>query len=227
MFHPAEGAPVGRSVLVAPPLLNEAMRAHYALRQIAIKLAAAGIDVLRFDYTGTGNSLLDAADVPPHGWVSDFRSATAELAELSGTDRVAVFAARFSACIAAQAAPAGGYERVATWEPVLSGADWYESLRESQHRAIKRLPNVPIDNEREFLGHMVHEEFVSELLAARHGHPAADRVLHIVCSPDAAKSIKVADAEIVNVGFSCEWESLSSQVLYPHEVINQACQFLT
>src|SRR5690606_39802076 len=79
IYHPADGPASGQAVLIAPPLLNESMRSHFALRQIALKLSATGHNVLRFDFSGTGNSRGSPADFRPADWIDDIGLAGQEL----------------------------------------------------------------------------------------------------------------------------------------------------
>ena len=100
IFHGALGSPKNHSVLIAGPLLNEEVRANFALRQISIKLAAEGFDVLRFNYDGTGNSKNTLESVSPGQWVENIASASQELVDISGSDRVSIIAVRFAANLA-------------------------------------------------------------------------------------------------------------------------------
>ena len=56
MFHPSNGRPRDHAVVLCPPLFHEYFRAHFALKKIATDLASSGYDVVRFDYSGTGDS---------------------------------------------------------------------------------------------------------------------------------------------------------------------------
>ena len=46
----------GQGVVICPPLGHEYISAYRSLRELADRLAAAGVAVLRFDYHGTGDS---------------------------------------------------------------------------------------------------------------------------------------------------------------------------
>lgn len=227
IYHPADGLANGHAVLIAPPLLNEAMRAHFALRQIALKLSAAGHDVLRFDFSGTGNSLGSPIDFRPADWVDDIRLAGQELLDISGAVSLSIVTARFSACLATCSSAAERYSRCVMWDPVASGPRWLAELRKSQDAAIRRLPQAPLDREREFLGHRVHDLFTDDLARLQEGEILADRVLCIVHDNVTRAGTRAKNADTVLVPFQCNWKSLSSQVLYPHAVIERICQFLT
>lgn len=226
IYHPAEGLASGHAVLIAPPLLNEAMRAHFALRQIAIKLSAAGHDVLRFDFSGTGNSLGSPADYRPADWVDDIGTAGQELLEISGAASVSIVTVRFSACLAACSPIVPRYDRCVMWDPVDSGPQWLHELRRSQDAAALRLPLAPLDREHEFLGHRVHDDFVADLGRLEPRDLRTGRILRIVHGNAGHTRAAATGTETILVPFQCNWESLSSQVLYPHAVIDRICQFL-
>lgn len=228
IYHPADGLAKGDAILIAPPLLNEAMRAHFALRQIALKLSADGCDVLRFDFAGTGNSLGTPADVRLAEWQEDIRVAAHELLEISGADSLSVVGVRFAACLASHASAQSRYTRFVMWDPVPSGQAWLDSLRRSQTAAVRRLPNAPLDRNREFMGHLLQENFTADLAGIRTSSVHADSILRIL--HEDSVSVPAAEdgaMETVSIPFECNWESLSSQQLYPHEVVDRVCQFLT
>jgi hypothetical protein len=223
IYHPADGLAGGEAVLIAPPLLNESMRAHFALRQIALKLSAAGHHVLRFDFSGTGNSLGSPEDFRPADWVDDIGLAAQELLDISGAASISIVTVRFSACLAACSPVVPRNARFVMWDPVDSGPKWLSELRKSQDAALRRLPRAPLDRQCEFLGHRVHPEFATDLTQLESGDVRADHVLRIVHD----NSGRARNEDTVFVPFRCSWESLSSQVLYPHAVIDRICQFLT
>jgi len=217
-------------VLVVPPPLNEAMRAHFALRQVAIRLAQAGADVLRFDYSGCGNSLGDSSDFRVADWESDIAAAALELREVSGAPAVDLVAVRFSACLAARALD-GQLRRTVFWDPLLSGEAWLECLRRSQDKAARRLPGTPLDRDREFMGHRMHERFAVDVGAIGHCTPPGRDLLQIVHAslPGGAGSGESngMTSPVEHMAFECDWESLSSQVLFPHAVIARISEFLS
>jgi pimeloyl-ACP methyl ester carboxylesterase len=227
IYHPADSLAGGHAVLIAPPLLNESMRAHFALRQIALKLSAAGHHILRFDFSGTGNSLGSPADFRPADWVDDIGLAGQELLEISGATSVSIVTVRFSACLATCSTIVQRYSRCVMWDPVESGPQWLRELRRSQDAAVRRLPRAPLDREREFLGHRVHQDFAGDLTRLKSGDIQADRVLRIVHDDGERMRMRASSDDTTFIPFQCSWESLSSQVLYPHAVIDRICQFLT
>lgn len=121
-LHTAPGNPGGR-VLVCAPLLQEGVRLHRALWALAEALAQAGLEVLRFDWSGTGDSDGDLVSATFDAWLNDVRIAESTLRGPSN-ERVRVLAPRSAALpVLAQLARAGQPVDVVLWDPCLSGAD--------------------------------------------------------------------------------------------------------
>lgn len=130
LFHPAEGGPSDRAVLLCNPFGQEAVRSHRIYRVLAERLARQGIATLRFDYYATGDSLGDDSSGDIAGWVTDTHTAARELALRSGAGRLICAAARLGAVMAARASVGiAGLDRVVLWEPIVNGPDYLELLR--------------------------------------------------------------------------------------------------
>ena len=83
-----------------PPLFHEYFRAHFALKKISIDLASSGYDVLRFDYSGTGDSKGDLRAGMFEQWSEDIGIAIAEIRSLGGPSVVSLIATRYAAALA-------------------------------------------------------------------------------------------------------------------------------
>lgn len=121
IYSPASEARKGRGVVLCNPWGPEAMRAHRSMKGLADRLSAQGLDVLRFDYYGTGDSLGDATATSLARWVGDSVMATEELRDLASVDRVDLVGLRLGAWVAAAAASrmegVGG--RIVLWDPIM------------------------------------------------------------------------------------------------------------
>ena len=113
-------------VLVCPPIGHEYLRTHWAVRQLAGQLSRGGAHVLRFDYTGTGDSWGDLKHGGLDVWTRDIRTALDDLRDEAGVSRVAVVGLRMGATLAALSGLKA--ERMLLWDPVLNGADYFEQL---------------------------------------------------------------------------------------------------
>jgi alpha-beta hydrolase superfamily lysophospholipase len=121
VFDPAATPRLRRAMLLLNPGGWEYVRAHRTLRLLATRLSGAGIDVLRFDYSGTGDSWGDVdADITLDRWLDDAEEAADELSALAGVDRIGVLGLRLGARVALELAQrrAVRVERLALWDPI-------------------------------------------------------------------------------------------------------------
>ncbi len=118
-------------VVLCPALGREARWTYRAMRQLADRLAAAGLPALRFEYPGTG----DSADVPPWeqplaAWRDSVHAAADWLRAQTGLQRVAFAGLRFGALLAADvAASRDDVAAIALLGPVVSGRGYVRELR--------------------------------------------------------------------------------------------------
>ena len=130
VYYPAVNALKNEGVVLCNPFGQEGMRAHRALRQLAMLLAKKGYHVLRFDYRGTGDSALDMEEVSALDWKDDVGVAIDELRDMSGAGKIAVVGLRLGALIAAASCvEKKDINRLVLWDPVLSGIEYIDELR--------------------------------------------------------------------------------------------------
>lgn len=122
LHEPLPGTERGHGVLLCPPIGQEHVRTHWALRQVATSLARAGHHVLRFDWFGVGDSSGNLADATVARWIEDARTAAQELRDAAGLRRIAVLGLRFGATLAALASGKIKPATLVLWDPVPSGA---------------------------------------------------------------------------------------------------------
>lgn len=99
------------------PTGQEYMRIHRAYRWLADRLADHGFHVLRFDYSGQGDSAGSFADVDLARWTDDGAAAIAELEAIGGCERIALIGTRLGATIAAANSVHQLVDRLVLWEP--------------------------------------------------------------------------------------------------------------
>jgi pimeloyl-ACP methyl ester carboxylesterase len=167
---PVVGEAVGAGVVLCNPLGYEAMCVHRTYRHLARRLAAAGFDVLRFDYHGTGDSA-GRSDEPDRvrAWLDSVRAAVDELRALSGVKSVDLFGVRLGATLAALAAGERADVRgLVLWAPVVSGRTHAREIR-----ALRLLgpgsgqPSAATDAG-DLRGHALEEISFLSLLTSRH-----------------------------------------------------------
>lgn len=137
-YEPPRGRARDAGVVVCNAGVQEYTRAHFAVRRLAGAIAAAGYHVLRFDWSGTGDSAGDLGEATAGRWCEDVRAAAAELRELSGARRLSLVGYRLGALLAARAAGDGLELRdLVLWDPPVDGREHLTALdaAERAHRA--------------------------------------------------------------------------------------------
>jgi alpha/beta superfamily hydrolase len=140
IYHPAQRSPArDTGVVLLNPLGHEAIRAHRALRQLALRLADAGFHSLRFDYYGTGDSAGDCAEGTLCRWVQDAGTASDELRDTAGVAKVSWVGLKLGAAVGVLAAPARrDLDTLVLWEPVVSGRAYLDELRALHAEVLAR-----------------------------------------------------------------------------------------
>ena len=122
-----------RAVVLCPPWGHEYIRAHRSMRQLAERLAAAGVHVLRFDYYGTGDSAGDLTEASADGWEDDILTAVQELRDTADARRVGLVGLRLGGSLAARVAEKHpkDVESLVLWDPIVHGSNYVQELMQS------------------------------------------------------------------------------------------------
>lgn len=119
------------------PFGHEAVRAHRPYRQLALRLAALGCPVLRFDFLGCGDSEGDETAAAVDRWVGDVADAAAEARARSGVPGLCVVGGRLGAALALAAAQRmGDVRRLVLWDPVTDGEEHLRELEREHARML-------------------------------------------------------------------------------------------
>ena len=182
------------ALLACAPLLQEGIRCQRALWSLAEALAAAGVDVLRFDWFGSGDSGGASSDIVVPGLVEDLASAESFLRTSStASPDIRLLALRSAALpLLVHAGRCGQPVDVVLWAPVLDGAAltaaWREQHRRQLHVAGRFLSAHTMSDDDELLGFVLDRSLLDGL-EALHGRdlplPAGSRLLlaHWAASP--------------------------------------------
>lgn len=143
--HPGPTAP-SRAVLLCYPLGSEYMRAHRAFRQLNSLLNRAGLHVLRFDYSCTGDSAGAGVDGSLSRWLDDIDWAVDELKDTAMVQRVSVVGLRWGASLAAMAAcRRDDVDDLLLWDPIVDGRTYLDhALGPARSTALVGLEGFPL-----------------------------------------------------------------------------------
>ena len=176
--HVPRGAPTS-AVLLCPPWGREYQYSHRTLTVLGGRLQARGAHVLRFDYSGTGDSWGDSTEASLDLWIEDLGHAVEELRMTSGLQMVDVVGLRLGAFLAARAAASmPNIRTLLLWDPVTSGTAWIEEMGapETFASGLAELGNL-----------LVTEGFVEEVRSLRPEHleePHAHETIYLVTQED-------------------------------------------
>lgn len=137
MHEPPASVERGHGVLLCPPIGHEYVRSHWALRQLASQLARAGYHVLRFDWSGVGDSAGDLQQATVEQWLKDVAAAAEELRDSAGIPKLSLAGLRFGAALAALAARKVRAQLLVLWDPIIDGAAYLDELEKLHDAALR------------------------------------------------------------------------------------------
>lgn len=210
---------------------------YRATHDSAIRLARTGINVIRFDYTGTGNSSEPPDTLSIDLWQSDIDLVVKEMTEISGCSSNSALTARLGALVAMSREQ--HFSRIAMLDPVVNGSSFVRTL-DKMHKQMcsnsyKYLnpPDPAKLSENEKTGHAVSSLLLNEIadldLANADGWPAKAAV---VCSAESHLNTlpgNIAESQLELLPFDCRWENLRSleEMLNPAACLRRLESFLT
>lgn len=130
VVHVPSGGVARAGVVICPTLGREYQDSYRGLKLLAQQLCARGFAVLRFDYSGTGDSTGDQyGDGAVDGYLESIRTAVGYL-RASGAQSVSLVGLRVGALLAAiTAASMPGIDGLVLWDPITNGRRY---VREQQ-----------------------------------------------------------------------------------------------
>lgn len=128
MWHHA-GSDDGAVWVFSHPILEEKLWTHRVFVEFARYLVARGDSVLRFDFTGTGDSDGEFSESSVETSISDLQCAIDEARRRSGASTVNLMGLRFGATIAALLAERStDIGRLVLWSPIVDGNRYMQEL---------------------------------------------------------------------------------------------------
>ena len=161
--------PAHARVLLCPPLLQEQIRSYRFFAQLADQWARRGVEVIRFDYSGTGDSSGSGVEFAIDRAIRDIRHVWDALVRGDGSVPGVLCGVRLGALLAAHAVQDGlDADAAWWWQPALSGATWLGETaavdaRERRSRSRFPLQAGPTASTGELMGHLVDPRLPNDL----------------------------------------------------------------
>lgn len=231
-YHPPAGGHGRVLTVICPPLLSELGRTHGALRKVAISLAEAGHHVLRFDYSGTGDSFGELQDATVSDWLEDVALAVQEGRDISGCTKVRIVGVRAGALLACKSVGAASdIERLVLWDPLTKGLELVEDLRCMQAAVVERNPTLSRAERREamtdFGTYRLSDCVVEELssLDADIYERVQGKMRVVSTSSSHGLALEAVQHDVVE--YHCDWQEANEQIIIPHPVLEQVIKGVT
>jgi pimeloyl-ACP methyl ester carboxylesterase len=217
IYHPPIGGSGQVLTVICPPVFNEYMRTHLALRELAMALAERGQHVLRLDYRGTGDSFGDLGEISIFDWVEDIANAVREGCEISGSRVVRLLGVRAGALLACKAVGAkNGVQRLVLWDPVPDGAGYLQARRRIQEIKLQQNDYLSRGERREAM-----HEYGGYILS-----DVPMSTLHVI-STSSKTGFHVAGVPQDVAPFRCGWDTLADEIIMPRPVLERLIACLT
>jgi exosortase A-associated hydrolase 2 len=108
----------GPGLVYCHPFGEEKMASHPVSVITARRIRDLGVPVLRFDFSGCGDSEAELDEVTPADWLEDLRCACEELKRRSGAQRIALWGLRLGASLALAYAATAQPAFLILWQPL-------------------------------------------------------------------------------------------------------------
>ena len=112
-------------ILYCHPFAEEKNCSHAVVAKAARTFAEHGFAVMRFDFSGCGDSEADMSDFRLHDWLEDIHAAIVELKRRTSVQKVILWGLRMGAALAATfARKHSAIDGLLLWQPVFSYRDY-------------------------------------------------------------------------------------------------------
>ena len=168
--HPTGELVRSSAVLLLYPGDHEYKMVHWAYRSLAGALSKEGWPVLRFDYTGTGDSSGETGTGDLEMWTEDAMAVGRHLLQKSRCQHLQIIGVRMGAFIAARLTRCMNVLNTIFWDAPLSGQDYLRQLAalETQQRNRDHADKVPAPARKR------------DLMANYAGFPLSRQAMHLI-----------------------------------------------
>ncbi len=149
------------AVLICPAYGHEYSRAYRNLQQFAVQLSQAGFDVMRFDYSSTGNSEGDCQLATADRFRKNIADAVEFLRQNVNHDHVSILGIRLGATLAALC-NTEYIDKLVLWDPIVDGSQFLQLLERLHDNALNSLTRFTCQrkpsNIDQLYGHQMSQE---------------------------------------------------------------------
>lgn len=128
-YEPRPSANNEKAVILCYPVGQEYIRCHRMYSNLASKLVQEGVHVVKFDYSGTGDSHGDFSVANLEDWVKDIGNIAAELRAGTEAKQLYVVGVRLGAYLALKYAEKERVDGMVLLSPIFDGADFLADIR--------------------------------------------------------------------------------------------------
>ena len=128
-YEPRPSANNEKAVILCYPIGQEYIRCHRMYSNLASKLVQEGVHVVKFDYSGTGDSHGDFSGATIDEWVADIRHIAAELRAGTEARQLYIVGVRLGAYLALKYAESEHVDGMVLLSPIFDGAHFLNEIR--------------------------------------------------------------------------------------------------
>jgi pimeloyl-ACP methyl ester carboxylesterase len=133
------------TIVICPPAPQEIMRSQAALGQLARRLQEDGYNVIRFDYSSTGDSEGASESASIDHWLQDVLQVCSFVQQHSNGTRLSLLGLRLGAALAVRASQSENVNvnRLVLWDPIVDGIAYLREMEKSHEQMFQLNPTEP------------------------------------------------------------------------------------
>jgi uncharacterized protein len=197
-YHPPLTAEARRNgIVLCAPLGHEYLNCHRTFRQLAMQLSASGFPVLRFDFSGCGDSGGEFEQMGFAHWVNDIAMAIEEMKGRSGLGTVRLIGLRLGGTLSLMAgAHRSDITHMVLWEPIVDGRTYLKQLHSLTQKALAYLlseprPSMPGEQGLEFMGFLYTRPLLEDIQRIDLLHALRELKVHQILTIENEKSAHI------------------------------------
>ena len=224
-YHPPANAGGQTLTILCAPIFAEYNRTHAIFRKLSVSLASHGHHVIRFDYSGTGDSFGSLESSTVNDWTNDIQRVIQEGIDLTGCSRVRLLGVRIGALLACTSVnKVKEVDRLVLWDPVCDGSEYFRSLQMRLESTLSHNQFVSrgdrLKAKRNYSGYNLSEKMVDGIRSmdtSAYTGISSDklRVVRTVSS----REFPLRDVLEEVIPANCQWDSEDEEVIMSQPIL--------